>query len=468
MKTKLLILFILLSGRIFSQNDTVIFTTLGNFYHNVFTFDADYSPLIDRMGRPYVYTASTHMGVIVYDISNTMAPVPVDTITPAMMNNEYGSFCAQVNYNLFIATGNLQAQGQRAGLSIYDVTTPSAPVLLSHWDSAAFTNGSSHVIIDGNYAYLAALDDGIIILDISNVNNIQFCSQLNMTSLPCLNNNHARGLSLSGDTLLVANDCGGLRVVNVANRYAPVEIGSYRNPAYGSGIPYYNHVERIGDLAYIPVDYCGFEVDNVAVPSAITNESMWNPINCNSGNWNGSDIHGNEIVSLLPAQNALMISGGDSEVLAFDLSNPVQPRLMGAWGPPNDSVGSWGIDVFGGLVAIGTIKTPFPFYSEHGGLQLLNWNFVLGSNEQEFATGPLKIFPNPTSSICTIALPQTNDAEFTFDIVDVMGRILKTKIVNANIIGRNIEIDLSELPTGIYIIRAQSANALCEGKVVKK
>jgi len=324
------------------------------------------------------------------------------------------------------------------------------------------------VIVQGNYAYLAALDDGIIILDISNVNNIHFCSHLNMTTITCLNNNHARGLYLSNDTLLVANDCGGLRVVDVTNKYAPVQTGSYKNAAYGSGIPYYNHVWRLGDHAYIPVDYCGFEVDNVANPAAITNEAMWNPFGCNSGNWNGAPMHANEITWVSPAANAFMLSGGDSEVLAFDPSNPMQPRLMGAWGPPNDSTGAWGIDVYNGLVAIGTIKTPVPFYSVHGGLQLLSWNLILGTDDQQFQTSALKLCPNPATSVCTIALPETKDASFTIDVMDVMGRVVKTEIVNANITGRNAEIDLGDLSAGVYVVRAGSAHAMCEGRVVKE
>src|SRR5262249_54060812 len=152
-----------------------------------------YTPLIDRNGLPYVYGASPDIGVVIFNISNQMSPVPVDTIGIAALNNEKADAETQVGNNLYIASGNIQAGGERAGLTIYDVTSPAASVAHDHWDSAAFTHGCSQVIISGNYAYLAAMDDGIIILNISNRDNIQFVSHLGMTTTSCLNNNHARG-----------------------------------------------------------------------------------------------------------------------------------------------------------------------------------------------------------------------------------------------------------------------------------
>lgn len=469
MKKPLTLLLLILSSGLFAQNDTVIFTTQGHFYYNQFPLWAVYSPLIDRMSRPYVYTASTDLGMVTFNISNLMAPVPVDTITPAMLGNAKASFLAQVGNLLFIATGNLQAAGERGGLSIYDISNPLQPLLKDHWDSAAYTHGSAHVIINGNYAYLAALDDGVIILNISNVNNIQFVSQIQPTNIACLNSNHSRGLFLSGDTLLVANDCGGLRVINVSNPNAPAQMGAYLNTSsYGTGTPYYNHVYRIGDYAFIPVDYCGFEVDNVANPAAITNVATWNPWNCSSNNWNGADLHTNEIVSAMPTANVLMVSGGDSQVLAFDPTNPTQLRLMGAWGFPNtDSLGSWGVDVFGGLVALGYLRTPAPFFSDHGGLQLLSWTLLTGEKENEMETGKLNLYPNPASEKCTIELPASPDKLFTIEIIDVMGKTVSTEIADPKFNGRTAEVNLNGLSAGIYSVRVSGEHLVYTGRIVK-
>lgn len=68
-----------------SINDTVIFNTLGNFNFN-FTYSG-YTPLIDRLGRPYVYLAAKELGLVTFDVSNTMNPFPVDSQTVVSLGN---------------------------------------------------------------------------------------------------------------------------------------------------------------------------------------------------------------------------------------------------------------------------------------------------------------------------------------------------------------------------------------------
>jgi hypothetical protein len=476
MKTKLLFLFLLISGCVLSQtaNDTVIFTQQGHYYYNAPQQYSAYSPLIDRMNRPYIYTASIDLGMVTFDINSIANPFPVDTITPAMLNNLKATYLAQVGTDLFIACGGFQTSGERAGLSIYDMTNPLIPVLKDHWDSAAFTHGSAHIVVQGNYAYLAAMEDGILILDISNPPNIHFVKQIVPTNIPCAQTDHSRGLFLSHDTLLVANDCGGLRVISVTDPHNPEEIGAFTNvAAYGNGVPCYNKVWRIGDHAYIPMDYCGFEIDNVANPSAIVNEGIWNPMPCNNTNWFGSDVHANEIVSAMPTANVLMVSGGDSQVLCFDPTSTNSPRLMGAWGPANsDSLIAWGIDEWNGLVCSGYIRDELvifqPYYGKKGGIQLLTWNLLLNATEQNIQTGKLDIFPNPVSEKCTMELPISIDKSFTIEVFDVMGKILLTAFADPKVNGRNVVLDLSEFANGIYFVRVTSETMMYSGRVVKK
>jgi hypothetical protein len=466
MKKMIFITLLILSAPLVSSastNDTVIFTPLGHFYYTSFPLWSAYSPLIDRAGRPYVYTASIDLGMVTFDISNQMNPVPVDTITPAMLNNTKATFLAQNGTSLYISSGGFQSAGERAGLSIYNMSNPLSPVLLDRWDTAAFTHGTAQVVLEGNYAYLAAMDDGVIILNITNPNNIQFVSQFIPSNISCINANHTRGLFIRNDTLLVANDCGGLRIIDVTNKSAPVEIGAYQNTNYG-GYPYYNHVWRLGDYAYIPVDYCGFEVDNISNPSNISNASIWDPWNCTGlSSWNGSDGHTNEIVSALPTANILMVSGGDSQVLAFDPSNPAQPRLMGVWGVPNsDSLGAWGIDVFGNLAVVGYIHTPFPFSSDKGGIQLLSWNLVLGENELAPNKNELAVFPNPATDKCFIRFTLEMAGENRLQIVDVYSKVVVDRPANSP----SMEIDISSFSAGVYFIQLNDGQQLYTAKLI--
>lgn len=450
-----------------SVNDTIIFNALGNFNFS-WTYSG-YTPLIDRLGRPYVYLATKELGLVTFDVSNTLNPVPVDTQTVASLGNLKVTGVAQDSNYLLVSLGDFMGT-TNAGLAIFDVSNPVAPVLLDRWDSIAFNNGTATVIWQGNYAYLGAMKKGVVILDISNKLNIQFVSQI-IPDTTFGNQSYgysSRGLFISGDTLLVTDDNGGLRMIDVTNKQNPIEIGKYISSAMSSvAYPFYNHVYRIGNYAYCAVDYCGIEVVDVSNPSAMTQASWLNPWNCTKlpppfGSWNGSDGHTNEIAS--SSQNVLMFSGGDSQVLAVDPSNPAQPRIMGAWGPPNDSVGTWGVDVYGNLVALANVRTfGFPFVSMAGGLQLLNWDIVLGVEDNYGKVIRLNLFPNPASEKFTIELPAHGNNNYTVEVIDIFGRIvLKSEIKN-----KKSEIYIDKLQRGIYFIRlAQDSKIISTDKLI--
>ena len=137
-----------------SVGDTIIFTALGNYNFN-WTYSG-YTPLIDRLGRPYVYLATKELGLITFDISNRMKPVPGDSQTVVSLGNLKVTYVAQDSIYLLVALGDFMGTGN-AGLAIFDVSNPVNPVLLDRWDSSAFNHGAATVICQGNYAYLGAM-----------------------------------------------------------------------------------------------------------------------------------------------------------------------------------------------------------------------------------------------------------------------------------------------------------------------
>lgn len=447
------------------SNDTVIFTPLGSFNFS-WTYSG-YTPLIDRLGRPYVYLAAKELGLVTFDISNTINPAPVDTIPASSLGGLKATGITQDSIYLFISLGDFQGAGQSAGLAIYDISNPVSPLLLDRWDSSAFNKGTSSVVRSGNYVFLSAMEKGILILDISDRHNIKFISQI-IPDISFGNHNytyHARGLFISGDTLLVADDNGGLRVIDVTDKQKPVEIGKYINNTIDSvGAAYYNHIYRIGNYAFCAMDYCGFETVDISNPATIINVAWLNPWNCTNqpppfGSWNGSDGHCNEI-AYDSSHNILFISGGDSQILAFDPRNPSQPRIMGTWGQSNDSIGSWGVDVFGNLVALANIHTlGFPFVSTVGGLQLLDWQLttVTGVKENSLpGETQLLAFPNPFSSETII---NTNHSFHNANLVvkNIFGQTVKR--LN-KISGQSVVIHRDSLPGGLYIVHLTQDNLL--------
>lgn len=457
-----------------APGDTVIFTQQGHYYFTpASNLYSGYTPLIDRMGRPYVYLATKEDGLVTFDVSNPLNPQPALTTPNTFFGNIKVSAVAQDSNYLFVGLGDFES-GETSGLAILNISNPLAPVLVDQWDSAVFDGGIAQVIWQGNYAYLAGMTKGVIILDISDKQNIRYVSNI----LPDTSfgthayTYHSRGLCLNHDTLLVADDNGGLRVIDVTNKQVPVETGKFISPnieANGNHV-FYNHVQRRGNYAYCTMDYCSWSVVDVSNPAAM-NEVAWNNTwgAVNVFDWFGSPGHTNEVVYDTP-HDVMIVSGTSTEVLAFDPSVPSQPRLIGTYGNPNDSIGSYGVDVFGNMVVAAIVHNPlnWPYNSIEGGIQVLSWDVLTGANEIATASGTLNLYPNPANDQCTIALPASSDEIFTVEVFDVLGNCVLRSTANPNLDVRKTTIDLSALAAGVYTVRVSGKQIVSSGRIVKQ
>ncbi|MBP8725365.1 MAG: hypothetical protein KBF37_03495 [Saprospiraceae bacterium] len=438
----------------------IVFNPLGSFE---FSWPySGYTPLIDRMGRPYVYMATKQLGVVVFDVSEPMDPFPVDTLTVAAMGGLRATGLAQRDQTLFVSLGEFTGVTERAGLAILDVSQPENPQMISRWDSAAFDRGSSTVIVQDEFAYLGAMEHGVVILNIGRGAPIRFVSSIIPDKLfgSKKHSYHARGLSLQEDLLLVAYDNGGLRTIDVSDKSTPRETGKYAASGIDAeGTIFCNHVCRVGQRAFCAMDYCGIEVVDVTDPASMQQLAWINPWGCTSqppplGSWNGSPGHCNEIV-FSPEAGALFLSGGDTQVLSLDAA---QPQLSGQWGTPDDSTGTWGVDVFKNTIALTNVRTPgFPFISTHGGLQLLRWERTVGaSSPDDFPANRFSPYPNPAGEAASVYISGT-PANGILRLVDGLGRTAKEwKHLDRG--SRALELD--RLPLGIYQLQWLEGNAI--------
>jgi uncharacterized surface protein with fasciclin (FAS1) repeats len=77
----------------------------------------------------------------------------------------------------------------------------------------------------------------------------------------------------------------------------------------------------------------------------------------------------------------------------------------------------------------------------------------------------IKAYPNPVENSLNIELPtEMADQNVTIDLVDGMGKTIKSWAVNGN----NLLADLSEIPTGFYFLSLTSDSYFAKMKVVKK
>lgn len=448
--------------------DTVIFNEVGRYQHPYVAFPDSFSAptlssRIDRLGRPYLYMACKDSGVVTLDITDPSSPLVVDRHLPADFNGLNVMNLEQVDDLLYVCLGNFQSSGQAAGLAIMDVSDPTDPLVLDVWDGGAtYTEGSAVVRIDGGLAYLGAMEDGIIVLDVSDPSLIAFVSSYQPDpTWPGIASYapNARGMAISGDVLYLAYDAGGLRAIDISIPSALSEISHYLNPDIPVLTnPAYNNVVVIGDRAYCTVDYCGIEVVDISDPANMTQVAWLNPWNCIGLSWFGSDGHTNEVIAA-HNDSLLFVSGADTEILVYDISEGDIPVLKGGYMQPNDSASTWGVDVFGDL-AVGNFINNHglafqPYDSKYGGVVLYDWQIEFATSMIERSNQRARPFlkTNPSMGMITILLPWMDPDGTWVGVYDTHGRTVRTASLEpSSARQQEIVIDLTDRAEGLYQI----------------
>lgn len=454
MKHLILTLLLIKILNINAQTDTVNISYISEYYfeHPFLPYSA-YTSVFNKNDAPYIYSACRELGIVTFDISDINDPIPVDTIGTASLNGLLPTNLKQTGNYLYCSLGGYDGFfPQKPGLAILDLSNPSNPEVTDIWDTIIFDQGAAIAISDGEFAYLGAMDDGVILLNVNNKNDIKFISSfLPDPDFPevagIFSTPNARGLSLYGsDKLMVANDAGGLRMIDISDKENPVEIGKYVNMGIEDiAQSAYNNIVIVDHYAYIAVDMCGLDVVDISDEEMET--IYWfNPWNCDSSNWIGRPGHTNEIEVV--GDSLLFVSGGDSELLIFDITNRENPVLVGEYINEFDSIVAWGVDVHENYVSLALVNNEIvqiPYYSNIGGITILEWDAIpyVSIFNTERNRIDIEISPNPADNLIQI---QSNLLWQNCDIIDVNGRAVKhVEYTNS--------IDCINMENGLYLIR---------------
>ncbi|HPR29958.1 MAG TPA: T9SS type A sorting domain-containing protein [Chitinophagales bacterium] len=452
MKLLLTFVFAVLLSGLQAQVDTVLLDEAGHFYfEDPFLPYSAYTSDLDELDRPFIYSACLELGLVTFEYDASGNIWPVDTLVPSVFAGLKPTNVWQESNTLYVSLGGYAGLiPQRAGLAVVDVSDPANMSLTAQWDSIAWNQGSAKVIKHGNTVFLGAMERGVIAIDVSDPADPQWLSTFlpdpDFPDIPGLfSTPNARGLCMYGDDmLLVCYDHGGLRMLDVSDPSNMTETGMYMNwDLYDVAAPAYNNVAVIGDYAYVPVDYCGLDVVYLA-GDTMSNAFWFNPWECTELNWDGAPGHANEV--RVVGDSLLFISGGDSEVLVFDVTDPSTPVMKGAYAYPGDSIVAWGMDVKDNLVSLALIDNSVlqvPYYSDKGGVMLLNMEVVIPADMQENHDLRIHLYPNPAYDRIHVSGLQTGSAFYSLRAMD--GRILATGTIIDN-----GAISISALPSGWY------------------
>lgn len=335
----------------------------------------------DSEGRPFLYVAAIEGGLLIYDVKGS--PRLVRSIPTARLKSMHVMSLSQADKRLFLALGNHWGKRETAGLAVIDVSRPAEANVAGVWKDTEINGAGGAVVVDGRTAYLAAMGNGLVVLDVGNVgkpSTIQVTARLQPAlafpdARPDRNKINARGLALRNNLLFLCYDAGGVRVIDVANPKKPTEVGRYSNPAMNGRPRAYNNIALHGSRAYVTADYVGLEILDIANPRAIKLLSWWNPWNpkLNGLRWFSSLGHANEIAYDARSKVVLM-SAGRSDLVAVDVSDPAQPRQVGAIGDVDDTKATWGLSMHGDLIYLSYIRTlGIPFRADWPGVKVFRY-----------------------------------------------------------------------------------------------
>jgi hypothetical protein len=325
-----------------------------------------------------LYVASKEAGLRVYDVTN--APRLVHSIPISDLAAMHVMSLSQVGKRIYLALGNHWGKKESAGLAVIDVADPGNASVAGVWKDSEANGAGGAVVVNGRTAYLAAMGNGLIVLDVGNPSAIRVTARLQPElafpdARPDRNKINARGLALHKNLLFLCYDAGGVRVLDVADPKQPAEVGRYSNPAMNGRPRAYNNIVLNGSLAYATVDYVGLEILDISNPRAIMLVSWWNPWNpkLDGLRWFSSPGHANEIAYDAKSKTVLM-SAGRSDLVAVNVSDPAHPREVGHIGEVDDSQATWGLATHGDLVYLSYIRTlGIPFRADWPGVKIFRY-----------------------------------------------------------------------------------------------
>lgn len=440
----------------------------------------------DITGKPFLYAASNEYGLKIYHLNGTLAST-LDTNALAMRVMSF----TQYGNLIYVAIGS-HWSNDPPGLAIVDVSNPLSPLVKDIWVHSIVpnTSGSGIVKVEGNYAYLGAMQLGLVILNISDSTNITFVSELTLNNLypfqgpptPDPKKYNLRGMEVNNGIVYGCYDAGGIRIINCTNVNSPVETGHYANPitfASGNQPRAYNNILLNDSVAYVAVDYCGLEVLKINDTANITLLDNFNPHNAPTGYWWTSPIHTNEMKYNADCRK-LFMSTGKSEMISMDVSNPNAIDSCGKYGSLTDTTGTWGIGMRNDSIFLSYVYVPFcfapvcAFPANWNGIKMVKWLDPCEENsvEENTTMSYLKTQPNPFSETAKIYFTLRNASQVKIRIVDIMGRTMFYKVKDGKageneFIWNGNDQSSNKVCSGIYFFTIESDGQSASVKLLK-
>jgi sugar lactone lactonase YvrE len=183
--------------------------------------------------------------------------------------------------------------------------------ILMYQDEAVIASADTpgyavRVEVADNRAYVASIEHGLQIIDISDPANPEIIG-VEEERLK------AAGVAVSGNTVYVAADKGGLRIIDVSNPHNPVTISMIGEDESNAAAI---HVAVKDKIAYVSRAESGLEIIDVSDPYAPSQIGI-------------ADTPGRAIHATI-RDNTAFVGDGEGGLQIIDISDPRQPYIIGS------------------------------------------------------------------------------------------------------------------------------------------
>ena len=166
------------------------------------------------------------------------------------------------------------------------------------FDSSAFT-----VALSSNVAYVAAGDNGLLLLNVSNPSK--------PTLLGSFAANYVTDVAITGSTAWITSESDGVKVVNVSNGFSPTVLGSY------SAVGNAKSIVIAGNIAYVSDWENGLLLLSTQNTSNIQKIALFPIVNAKN-------------VVLAKNNSLALVVSDNSDLILIDVSNPYAPKQLSA------------------------------------------------------------------------------------------------------------------------------------------
>ncbi|NUN70320.1 MAG: T9SS type A sorting domain-containing protein [Bacteroidetes bacterium] len=402
-------------------------------------------------GHIFVANRNPAPGVSAINVSAPATPTTSAFLAalPAPSGSAYTPF--YLNGKVYVAYGT-------AGLRIIDVSSPSGASLLG---TADLGGDSRAVVASGNYAYVAARDSGVYVVDVTN--------PASPVKIRTIKTPRARGIAINGNHVYVAASDSGMGIIDITNP-AQASVVAYSGAAfYGENVAVNGTVGGLTDYGKITF----YDLTNPAAPVkkgstasfrvgnegfAIADGRAYVPDGDSLKIYNVNNLNAPAMISKIRTGgygytavvvgNYCYVASEGTGIRAINISNPSVPVEDGYFdGVPQ----SRGVAASGKYVYAAEKTDGLTIYS----------NDLLTSVSARSGMVPSAValhqnYPNPFNPSTVISVDLNAKAMVTLDVFNALGQHV-TQLVNRELAAGAYTVPFhgEGLSTGIYLYRLQ-------------